>query len=192
VPLTGGIRIECVIGSSVAGGGGLNVWHGVVADPVTAAGAQALVDRLQTFYTAIAAHIPTGGGVTVGARVLDISQTPNVLVPCTPRAVSTTGAGDQLPQQTALVMALKGAALSRRWQGRVFLPMLLESDNGVGGFPASSLVTTIQTAANAIPNSPSIGTIPFFAIHSRLDQALRPIAVCTVRSTWAVLRSRRP
>lgn len=186
---TGNVQIQCAITGTSVPSGGLNVWAATVPAPLVVADVQAMVARLATFYDAIKTLIPTGTTVTCGSKAIHLGVTPHMPIPVTPSSVSGTGAGDPLPLQTALVLALKGPALSRRQQGRIFLPLALEATNGVGGVPIAGSVNVVQAAATVL-----LGTPPSahdFSIYSRVDQNFYTCMQMIARSTWAVLRSRR-
>lgn len=194
---TAAVRIDAVWANASVSG--VNVWHGqtAVSGSPTVTDTQTLVDRLQTFYTAIADRISTGTTVTVGARAIAIGLTPEQFIAVTPRVVAGTAAGDPLPLQTTLTLKLRTVNATRRGRGRVYLSFMTESDSS-NGAPTAVLLNDVNTAAAGLISSPST-TLPALGVLSNLgngtvvapDPYLTVINSAVAGTQWSVLRSRR-
>ncbi len=191
------IEITCAWSSS--GWQGVNIWHGQTASSgaPTVTDSQVLVDRLQTFYNALASSIASGTTITVGSVVKAIGQTPVSYVGTTPRTVTCTHTGDTLPTQTTLTVRLRTPDATRRGRGHIFLGNFGEDQN-IGGVPISGLATTINTAAAGLISSP-FSTLPALGVLSRVGSGtpaspnpyFTALLTAVAGSGWTVLRSRR-
>lgn len=178
---------------------GVNVWHGQtsISGAPTTADTQTLVDRLQTFYTALAPQIGSSAVLTVGVRAIAIGQTPVQFIPVTPRTVGGSRAGEPLPTQTTLTLKLRTPNATKRGRGRIFLGQFLE-DQSSSGVPSSTLVSAVNTAAAGLISSP-FSALPALGVLSELgtgtpaapDPYLTLINSAVSGTTWTVLRSRR-
>lgn len=142
------LRIATVATNPSVSGTAVNVHHMISASSSTA-DAQVCVDQLQTFYNAIKSLYHTTTQISVGAHVVAIDVTPNVIVPTTPRAVTGTAGGTQLPGQLAALVSWRTGLASRSARGRTFLGPLSTSD--ISAYVLTPGVQTmIQTAADAL------------------------------------------
>lgn len=175
------LRIATEAVNPAVSGKAVNVMHMVSASS-SLADAQACVDLLQTFYNAIKALYHTSTTITVGAHVIDYGVTPNVIVGTTPRTVTGTGSGTQLPAQLATVVSWRTGLASRSARGRSFLgPIASVNLNAYVLTP--SIVTTIQTAADALWGSTRLFVFsPKLNTQYNVTQALTSNVVRTMRT----------
>jgi hypothetical protein len=124
-----------------------NVMH-FIDVAATTASAQAIVQVVADFYTAIKAYYGGGVIVTAGATVYQDPPGFNLLVPTAPVAVSGTDLSGYTAPQLAVVVSWRTMLATRTGRGRTFLGPLGRASETTNGTPTPAMVTTMQTAAN--------------------------------------------
>lgn len=181
------MRVRTVWSGSLAANGLSTMYFRAPMDATTA---QAAVDKVRDFWTALNAHIMLGVRWTVLGTVDELDNTG--LLVASQGATSRTGTGtlvsDALPLQTQGEVAwLTGSFVGGRRQiGRTFIGWPGEVDS-TDGIPVAGYVTALQTAASALvtaaPNE--------LAVWSRAHQLHASVTSAVARGEWRVLRSRR-
>lgn len=178
------------------------VWNGVAGAPFysnhywtsdgTPETAQACVDAVDTFWSALTGNIVLALNYEVEGLVAEISDSTGDLVGAidvNSQAGAGTFDGDQIPRQIqALVKWSTGVVVSGRFlKGRTFIPGLGETLNAAGGRPTSSIITLVTAAALSLigDNDPEL------RIWSRTHGVSHPATGAVMWDQWATLRSRR-
>lgn len=135
----------------------VNVWHFRLPDVSRVAEADEVVDKLDTFYTALNT-IMTAATWTIGRRVTTVDLNPNQVVGATSET-STSSASGTTSVAMAAVLHFSGANIGPRYRGRVYLgPMAPSVLNSDGRTIASSARSTITTAATTLMGVGALGT----------------------------------
>jgi hypothetical protein len=145
-----------------------NVMHVFAPTGYTIADVQAALADMATFYTALAAYYRSGATITVGERVLDVDQSPDVIVGTTPVNVTNASGPSSLPPEVAAVVSWRTNLTGARYRGRTYIGPLAVAAIATGGEFFSTFVTTLQTAANTLLANLNANTPPTpFQIRSR-------------------------
>lgn len=176
-------------------------YFGPNASAATAADAQAVVDLVRNFWTALNPGIQAGIVWTTESVVDQLDDVGGLLLGSFATVARTgTGstAGDPLPYQTQGLVRWNTATVAdgHRLRGHTFIPAPLESENGAGA-PAVAYVTRLGTAAAAmLAAAPYQLVVWHRPIHDAAGALVRPGSNGIVtggagQGSWAVLRSRR-
>lgn len=116
----------------------------------TLASAQAIVQSIADFYTAIKAYYGGGVHVTAGATVYQDPPGFNLLVGTAPVDVAGTDLSGYAAPQLSVVVSWRTIVATRSGRGRTFLGPFGRAAETTNGTPTPSMVTTMQTAATAL------------------------------------------
>lgn len=189
------LRVDCEwSGTQVRGGGLTQLWF---SNPST--DAQACVDAVEDFWTAMASAVSSSTTVRVLPTVPVFNETDGELLSVAGATVQPsipgTAAGDALPAATQGLLRLVTSQVrnNRLIRGRIFIPAPVENFNLVTGQPNSTYTVDVNAAAAALVADATAN----WAVFSRpggtgSTAGLIPqIITATCWSEWAVLRSRR-
>lgn len=142
---------------------------------------------LQTIY-------PTGTQMT-GSSVAALGGVPfrEGLKQVTPMTDAGTNLADSLPEQTCILVSLRGAAVGKRNRGRIHLPAPAESE-AVGGELGAAQGTRVTTAISSLYNTMRLqGHIPvvYNVKVSVSDPVVQTTKVIVTQETDRVLRTLR-
>jgi hypothetical protein len=177
------------------GGTGVNLWHGRTDATITEnASLNAEMDWVKTFFTAIAALLPSPCLISYDGVATEVGTgSPRVIEGLTTWSVAASGAGLPMPPANCIVVGWKTGLATRSGRGRTFIGPLKQAVCEQNGTIASANLSTIRTAASALVTSSLAETTPPSAlgVWSVKDQLLRDFTGSAVRDKFAVLRSRR-
>lgn len=180
------IRVSCE--SSLALGA-TNVWHAQIPDSARVTEANAFVNALDAFYTAIASLL-VAGTIQIGNRVTTASLDPNQVIGATAQIAATTGVVSSAVQ-AAIVCSLQGTNIGPRYRGRIYLGPLDDSAIQSDGFSVNTgAQTTIATALSTLRTSG--GSNYTLGIYSRKYNTFEPMTLGAVRGTIGTQRRRVP
>lgn len=185
------LRVRTTFNATVINGGGLNTAYFSCPGGETSIKAQAAVDLMRDFWTAIAGRISAGNLITVSGVVDSINAGTGDLensYGVTARTLNGSGAGDVLPAQVNGLLALNTITFlnGRRVRGRWFLPTPVEADS-TNGIPTAAYATAVNAAVPALLASAD----PRLVIWSRDQGANSPVTSGVCAAKWGSLRSRR-
>jgi hypothetical protein len=188
------------------------VWTGVAGSPyytnLYAVGPAStnngndLATAWRVFLNSIGAFLGAGLGAQIDPEILEFDETTGNVTGTgnTVQArVDMSAAGDRLPPANQLLIrwTTNGIVHNRRVKGRTFIPGCLETQNGPGGQPASTIGTPVQSAIDALLVTMS-GRMRVWAqpFEGTPENPARPGSAHTIQSGsiapyWAILRSRR-
>jgi len=172
-------------------GAGLNTAYFFTAT-ANATSAQAAVDRMRDFWTAMnsSMNVNLSWNVQGIVQVFDAATGDTTSeISVTPRTGAGTVSGDPLPFANQGLLRLTSVTFvgGRRVQGHWNIPGPSEGANTAGGVPLASYITVLQNAGTAA----ATGADPALAVWSRKHGILAIVASTVAVGKWAVLRSRR-
>lgn len=180
-----------------SGAPGYNVFHFDAATEGAGPDAQACVDALRTFYTALVGRLPSAVRIDIEGTVEIIEESTGTLtsfVQVTPGAsiVGTATGGFSSATGACINWITDGVRNGRRLRGRSFIVPLggtsYDSDGTLGG----PTLTALQDAANALAESPvdlQVYGRPSSA--GAADGYAEGVTSTRVADKTAILRSRR-
>lgn len=192
--------------SGFPGAPGLSVFHFRDFDTepgagISEAGAQAAVDRIDSFITAIRTYIPQGVMLRTEAEVEVIEETDGKLqdmfttVPAAAQAgAMSTASGFSAPSGAVINWRTSGVRNGRRIRGRTFLVPLGAGSYQSDGTLASAAQTGLAAAAQALidtSGSPDLGVYARPSAPGATDGNWVVATSSNVPDLAAVLRSRR-
>jgi hypothetical protein len=143
-----------------------NVMHVIDVD-ATLVSAQAIVQKIADFYTAIKAYYGGGVHVSVGSTVYQDPPGFNLLVGTAPVDVAGTDLSGYAAPQLSVVVSWRTMLATRTGRGRTFLGPLGRAAETTNGTPTPGMVTTMQTAATALISGISgLPSSPTFVVYS--------------------------
>lgn len=181
-------------GTPIRGGGLTQLWF---SNPST--DAQACVDAVEDFWTAILSAVSTSANVRVLPSVFVFNETDGELLSVAGVNVAAAQAGQATgdilsPASQGLLRLVTSQVRNNRLiRGRIFLPGMTEGFNGPTGQPTSAFLTDVNAAALALVNDATAN----WAVFSRPGGTGSPngqipqVVTATGWTEWAVLRSRR-
>jgi hypothetical protein len=126
-----------------------NVMH-VIDVAASTPSAQAIVQAIANFYTAIKAYYGGGVHILCGSTVYQDPPGFNLLVPTAPVDVAGTDLSGYAAPQLSVVVSWRTMLATRSGRGRTFLGPLGRAAETTNGTPTPSMVTTMQTAATTL------------------------------------------
>lgn len=174
-------------------GGGLTLHH--FSNDAT--DAQACVDAVEDFWTAMLARTNSGNGVTISNTVTELDPFDGSLT----SVIGVTSPGRQpglaataaLPpaSQGPLTMITESIANNRVIRGRIFLPAQLEADNDTDGTTSSTWQGVVEAGAQALVDDLTAQWSVWHRPVAGSGGIAAPITAVQAGEQWWVLRSRR-
>lgn len=165
----------------------VNVWHFQIPDTARVAEADEVVDKLDTFYTALATML-TSATWTIGSRVVTVDKNPNQVVGATSETSTSSASGTSSLAMCA-VLHFSGANIGPRYRGRVYLgPLSASALNSDGRTIASANKATITSAATTLMGVGALGTQ--LVVWSRKWSAATIVTTIGVTNVAGVQRKR--
>lgn len=170
----------------------LNTAYWVDLDPADAVAAQAAVDHMRDFWTAMNSNMAAGMSWSVSGNVDVIEAlTGNLLssFSVTQRSGSGTAAGTIAPTSVQGLLRLRSTTFlgGRRVQGHWNIPGVVNGAIGTGGGPLAAYNTALNAAAATLVASSD----PALVIWSKRNGSVGSALSGTAATFFAVLRSRR-
>lgn len=177
-------------GGSAGTGPFINVFHVSVLTADVSTG-NLIITRLKKFYDAIAVIYPSGSTRTVGSRIVEVAGAVPALVP-SPPVNTVAGTGTAIaPPQICYVTSWRTLVATKHGRGRTYLGPLANSVLQTDGRLFTTLVSTIQTAANTLIsdlNTDFVGN--GLVIYNRATKGGIPVASALVSSNPYTQRRR--
>lgn len=175
--------------TGVAGTPYYTTLRGLMTGPVEP---EEFADRWTTFLVSIQGAIADALTAVVEPEVTVIESTSGELVGVLSidgDTIAPNGGGDALPPATQCLVQLTTPAIisGRRLRGRIFLPGMLEANNGVTGEPSGALVGSFNDALDTLVDA----LASTWVVYSPTHRAYATVTGAQVWNQWAVLRSRR-
>lgn len=189
------LRVDTLFSGPLVRGGGINqiFFNNALAE------AQEAADAVQAFWDAFQPIMSTGVSYEVSSTVTELDHVTGALEGAA--AVTTAGVatgddpGNPLPPSTQfLVRAFTPAVVNGRLlRGRIYVPGMMELQNGPDGKPTSGMISGALAAGQALIDD----LFSFWVIWHRpapgsgVGGQMSPVTSVGAWEEWAVLRSRR-
>lgn len=172
------------------------------SDPLTGTAEQDAVNAMGAFWNTMDTYIDNTVSGQVQGDVLRIDETDGTVLgleAATPVAVAGGNTSDPLPYMTQGLGRLSTAGIvhNRLVRGRIIVPGPTEDQNGTAGVPASTYISTLQTAMDALIADANTALVvwsrPFAGTEGNPARSgsIHLVTGASVAPYWSVLRSRR-
>jgi hypothetical protein len=178
--------------SGASGSPGVNTWHG--RDATGSGGGDSLdslASILETFYTTIAALIPTTATMKFAGIASGVGDDAGDFYSAPEWTVTGTGTGSYLPPANAMLVSWRALTGGRSGRGRTFLSPLTEGLNEANGTPDETARDIVQAAIDNLIEDVDTAGNGALGIYSRTDSLLRDFVSGTCPNYFASIRSRR-
>lgn len=192
-------RVPALYSWAGPGSPGQNTWH-VRTATLTGAGADAELElalaALEDFYQGVAGGLGYNTTITLGERIVDVSDFLNPRFNERPNRVVSAGASSSnLPPSNQICVGWQTELAKREGRGRTFIgPLSGATDDESQGIPTASFIGQVRAAAQALVNASTaeVGwSVGVLSKRGTTQQVFRDIVGTTTRQSFAVLRSRR-
>ena len=192
-------RVPALYSWNGPGSPGQNTWHVRTAND-DAIGSQAdlsaALGALETFYLGVAGGLGYGCKITLGERIVDVTDHLNPRFREIGNKVIDAGASSSnLPPSNMVCVGWQTELAKREGRGRTFIgPLNGATDDETQGIPTTSFINQVRAAATQLVDASTLATGWSVGVLSKRDtslQVFRDIVGSTTRQQYAVLRSRR-
>lgn len=167
--------------------GCVNVYHWIIPNSAPVTEANNAIGALNTMYTTLATWLQMGS-IRIGARVVTVDQSPNLVIGATSQVVASTGASFD-PLMCAAVIQWSTAVVGGSRRGRTYLGPLEAGAVDSNGRTLNSTMRTAILNAAATMSAVTTGGIQH-AVWSRKLQTATAINTTGVNPVVGVQRRR--